>query len=256
MGLLEQSLLKLYEQAKREQWNSSALPWEQIDREKIPDDVAAQLAWLAAQLLRGELASLRGASQLVGLLPEVSAKLVASIQVADEARHIEWFGTLLGRLEEQVSVDKPMEEFLQEIEAASTTEEILVGLQILEVVAHVLLLELGRKLQEGGPPGTATPLPLLGSWLQGLLARDEGRHAAFGQLYLTEYLRGASEDARCRAAKRAHVLCTFLEERAAPYLRDEFGALGADGPGLLLQGGRELRERLRRAGLQGALPVS
>ena len=213
----DQSLLRLYSQAKREQWNSASLTWSDVDLSAAPPELRRQLAWLTTQILRGELTSLDCAGRLVGQLTDVPARLMASTQVMDEARHVEWFSTLQQKLGEPGVPDEAMLEFTGLLEKSSTTEETFVSLQVLEVVAHTLFLELARRLLDA--PLCSSSLTLLGSWRRDLLARDEARHLAFGQLSLAALLH--QHPGRVPLADhRLDKLCSVLPARGAlPPLR-------------------------------------
>lgn len=249
----EVAIKRLYEQAKREQWNSSALPWETIDLSPLDGPTRAALAWVTAHVHRGELASLEAASRLIAELPSVPARLMASTQVADEARHVEWFASLQGKLGEDAPIDADFEAFIGRIAQGDTAEERLVGLQVLEVMAHTLFSEMSRRL-EGAGGGAGPSLARLGVWLRDLVSRDEARHTAFAQLYLSSTL-PRDEAARARAFCKAEGLCAYMVERTLPYLRDEFGVFEGAGRSMIERGAREMGERLRRSGLPSpALP--
>ncbi len=61
-------------------------------RERAAGD---QLAFILSQLLHGEQAALQICGQLTNVCPTNDAKLYASSQVADEARHVEVIAKLL-----------------------------------------------------------------------------------------------------------------------------------------------------------------
>jgi hypothetical protein len=126
-----------------------------------------------------------------------------------------------------------------------------VSLQVLEVVAHTLFLELACRLL-AAPGGSS--LALLGVWMRDLLARDEARHLAFGQLYLTALLQRHPERT-VQADHKLEELYDFLLTRAVPYFLGELSGMGFDGGAMLRRGAHDLRERFHRAGLRAQMPA-
>src|SRR6478609_666815 len=125
--LARPALRKLYEKAKTGQWNATTdLPWEtEVDQEAIVvannDQAIArglsmdndffigspvekwgekewldfgmqQQNWTLSQFLHGEQGALLCTAKIVETVPWYDAKLYASTQVMDEARHVEVFG--------------------------------------------------------------------------------------------------------------------------------------------------------------------
>src|SRR5713226_1212418 len=105
---------KLYENAKRDQWNvSTTINWNRpIEREvldmtmmpmfqtelyrslgkPLQEQLARKMAaWRLSQFLHGEQGALMVAAQLVDAVPDLDAKMCAAAQVMDEARHVEAF---------------------------------------------------------------------------------------------------------------------------------------------------------------------
>jgi hypothetical protein len=126
-SLTRPPLRKLYEKAKTSQWNGTTdLPWDTaVDIEKtVAADQAAigngvdpswyadtKLAtwgdkewlefgiqsrkWMLSQFLHGEQGALICTAKIVETVPWYDAKLYASTQVVDEARHVEVFARYL-----------------------------------------------------------------------------------------------------------------------------------------------------------------
>ncbi|CAN0483252.1 unnamed protein product, partial [Phaeothamnion confervicola] len=125
--LARPQLRKLYEKAKVGQWNATTdLPWDtEVDVEKevlanqellgkgVEESVyagtpvakwgdkewlefgAEGLNWQLSQFLHGEQGALICTAKIVETVPWYDAKLYASTQVVDEARHVEVFGRYL-----------------------------------------------------------------------------------------------------------------------------------------------------------------
>ena len=119
------ALKKLYEKAKRSQWNANDLPWDtDVDQEQVARDNQNQngigrnmdLAgtpfekwgdtewtrfgvesqnWMLSQFMHGEQGALICTAQIVETVPWIDAKYYAATQVMDEARHVEVFSRYL-----------------------------------------------------------------------------------------------------------------------------------------------------------------
>jgi len=207
-------LNRLYEKAKRAQWNvSDDLDWSiDVDPERmvrlqeevtgIPagfparslldvkgspvagwdDDkwvefaVHSQCASLS-QFLHGEQGALLCTARLVEAVPWIEAKYYGSTQVVDEARHVEAFARYL---DEKMPTTYPINENLKSLLDAVLTDErwdlVYLGMQV--VIEGLALAAFGMML------GT-TQEPLLKNLLRYVMA-DEARHVAFGILSLRE----------------------------------------------------------------------
>ena len=126
-SLARPALRKLYEKAKTGQWNATTdLPWDtEVDLEKVvaADQVAIAAGldpnhyegtgrgelgrqgvarvrrrepnWTLSQFMHGEQGALLCTAKIVETVPWYDAKLYASTQVMDEARHVEVFARYL-----------------------------------------------------------------------------------------------------------------------------------------------------------------
>src|SRR5213594_379505 len=113
-GMAEADMRRLYENAKRDQWNAARdIPWstpppsdgraiadELIDIygsalwDRLPEAERVQLnrriaAWRLSALMHGEQGALLATSQLVDIVKGADAKFFQATQVMDEARHNE-----------------------------------------------------------------------------------------------------------------------------------------------------------------------
>jgi len=109
-------LHRLYENAKRDQWNvTTDIDWEQpvnLDEGFVADELIdiysssfwnkmnskekAEMnrlfsAWRLSQLLHGEHGAVLVCGQLANVLPDADTKFFMATQVMDEARHNEFF---------------------------------------------------------------------------------------------------------------------------------------------------------------------
>ena len=206
------SLDKLYEKAKKAQWNAqSDLDWSiEVDQEAVvianaeanpaqmsftPDVVAGTVLekwdekrfiefgvqnqnWLLSQFMHGEQGALICTAKIVETVPWIDAKYYAATQVMDEARHVEVFSKYL---DEKLSGHYPMNAhlgmLLDDIVADSRWDMTYLGMQI--------MVE-GLALAAFGFIHMMTTEPLLKK-LQRYVMADEARHVAFGVLSLQEY---------------------------------------------------------------------
>ncbi|MDH4169671.1 MAG: ferritin-like domain-containing protein [Acidimicrobiia bacterium] len=206
-------LEKLYEKAKTSQWNAETdLDWsidvdplqistEIYERDKdIPQPVdltgtgaekwekdewinfgMESSAWALSQFLHGEQGALLATAKIVETVPFYDAKLYASTQVMDEARHVEVFAKYLDtKLENSYPVNAHLRLLLDDIINDSRWDMTYLGMQImvegLALAAFVFMHQM-------------TTEPLLKKLLRYVMS-DEARHVAFGVLSLQEVYDG------------------------------------------------------------------
>jgi hypothetical protein len=202
-GDLKAGLRDLYEKAKRDQWNGATqLDWAtSVDPEsEITPAVLnplvgygpydrlsareklrvrhAQLSFQLSQFLHGEQGAMIVASQLVAAVPWLDAKLYASSQTVDEARHVEVFSRYV---REKLEWEWPIEASLRELLDATIRDARwdfkYMGMQIL--IEGLAMAAFGNLYQ-------LTQEPLLRELLRYVM-RDESRHVAFGMVSLADY---------------------------------------------------------------------
>lgn len=208
-SLARPQLRKLYEKAKVGQWNGSIdLPWDtEVDFEKMvrEDNTAAnaglspdhydgtvvakwnddewlafamdQRRWLLSQFLHGEQGALLCTAKITETVPWYDAKLYASTQVLDEARHVEVFARYLDeKLGGGFPVNAHLRLLLDDIIEDSRWDMTYLGMQVM--VEGLALAAFGFLHQITGEP-------LLKQLLRYVMS-DEARHVAFGVLSLRE----------------------------------------------------------------------
>ena len=211
-----QALSKLYEKAKTGQWNSTTdLPWDlDVDPEKsvkatqevmgtgldvslYADTPVAKwgekewlqfgiegLNWQLSQFLHGEQGALICTAKIVETVPWYDAKLYASTQVVDEARHVEVFGRyLIEKLGGEYQINTHLRMLLDDIINDSRWDMTYLGMQVM--VEGLALAAFGFLHQ-------MTQEPLLKQLLRYVMS-DEARHVAFGVLSLKEFYDDLSE---------------------------------------------------------------
>jgi hypothetical protein len=215
-SLSRPALRKLYEKAKVGQWNATTdLPWETVvDEEKqVSTDQAAlasgltanhyegtvmdkwgdkewtafgieQRRWSLSQFLHGEQGALICTAKIVETVPWYDAKLYASTQVVDEARHVEVFARYLDeKLGGSYQINAHLRMLLDDIVNDSRWDMTYLGMQIM--VEGLALAAFGNMQQ-------MTTEPLLKKLLRYVMS-DEARHVAFGVLSLQEVYKDMSD---------------------------------------------------------------
>ena len=203
------ALRKLYEKAKTGQWNASTdLDWSiDVDVEKsvIEDqeligtgvDASVYIGtpvekwgdkewlefgiesrnWSLSQFMHGEQGALICTAKIVETVPWYDAKLYASTQVVDEARHVEVFARYLEeKLGGEFQVNAHLRMLLDDIVNDSRWDMTYLGMQVM--VEGLALAAFGFMHQ-------FTNEPLLKKLLRYVMS-DEARHVAFGVLSLKE----------------------------------------------------------------------
>ena len=215
-SLARPQLRKLYEKAKVGQWNATTdLPWEtEVDLEKVVSaDQAAfqsgltpdhydgtvvakwgpkewldfgidQRRWTLSQFLHGEQGALLCTAKIVETVPWYDAKLYASTQTMDEARHVEVFHRYIDeKLLGGFQVNAHLRMLLDDIIQDSRWDMTYLGMQVM--VEGLALAAFGFLHQ-------MTEEPLLKQMLRYVM-RDEARHVAFGVLSLKEVYEGMTD---------------------------------------------------------------
>jgi len=208
-SLARPQLRKLYEKAKTGQWNASTdLDWDtEVDLEEVvsADQAASasgltvghydgtvvekwgdkewlefgidQRRWTLSQFLHGEQGALLCTAKITETVPWYDAKLYASTQVVDEARHVEVFSRYLDeKLGGGFQVNAHLRMLLDDIIEDSRWDMTYLGMQVM--VEGLALAAFGFMHQ-------MTEEPLLKKLLRYVMS-DEARHVAFGVLSLKE----------------------------------------------------------------------
>ncbi|HRE01137.1 MAG TPA: ferritin-like domain-containing protein, partial [Ilumatobacteraceae bacterium] len=215
-SLARPALRKLYEKAKSGQWNGTVdLDWKtDVDVEKSVAEDQAVLGtgfdrntyigtpvekwgdkewlefgiegrnWQLSQFLQGEKGELLCTAKIVETVPWYDAKLYASTQVMDEARHVEVFARYLDeKLGGGYQINAHLRLLLDDIINDSRWDMTYLGMQV--------MVE-GLALAAFGFLHSITQEPLLKKLLRYVMS-DEARHVAFGVLSLKEVYDGMTD---------------------------------------------------------------
>lgn len=215
-SLARPQLRKLYEKAKVGQWNSTTdIPWDtdvdiektiKADQEILGNGIDPNWysgtplekwgdkewlefgiqgrKWMLSQFLHGEQGALICTAKITETVPWYDAKLYASTQVVDEARHVEVFARYLDeKMEGGYQINSHLGMLLDDVVNDSRWDMTYLGMQIM--VEGLALAAFGFLHQ-------LTNEPLLKHLLRYVMS-DEARHVAFGVLSLKEVYDGMTD---------------------------------------------------------------
>ena len=235
-------LSRLYENAKRDQWNaSSRLDWSiDVDPERglLPDaaigiygtEIWASLdarqierlrheaiSWQLCQFLHGEQGALLATAQIVDAVPWFEAKQYGATQVMDEARHVEVYRRFIQeKLGHEYPVNRELKRLLDQILSDSRWDMKFLGMQI--------IVE-GLALAAFGTIRDTTSNPLLRD-LTAAVMEDESRHVAFGVLSLREFCENLCEAERDEREEFVYEACVLMRDRISN--REVWETMGLD----------------------------
>ncbi|MFT5040135.1 MAG: hypothetical protein ACI8TX_001092 [Hyphomicrobiaceae bacterium] len=235
-------LMRLYENAKRDQWNSTdALDWSidvdpssevfpdmafgiygtehwnKLTKREIEQLRQEGLAWQLSQFLHGEQGALLATAQIVDAVPWYESKQYGSTQVMDEARHVEVYRRYLkDKVQHEYPVNRELKKLLDQILTESRWDMKLIGMQI---IVEGLALASFSSIRD------ITADPLLKE-LTNYVILDESRHVAFGMLSLREYCNDLSEAETNEREEFIYEACVLMRDRITS--REVWETMGMD----------------------------
>jgi hypothetical protein len=214
-------LERLYHNTQSYSWDPRAVLDELVAKHggiHVPEDKRESIGHLFTVLLWGELAAWNIAADLARGLPDLGAKMAATGQVFDEARHFQVLRDYLDRAGVPIPPINPYgRRVLTRILETDSLVEKLYGMQL---TVETLALGIFKGLAASGIE------PVLCELLE-YIERDESRHVALGVLYLPKLLAAASPFER--AKNWAFNLELFaLTIAGGTFLDPHFRAMGLD----------------------------
>lgn len=215
-------LERLYDLTREHAWDGRAVYAELVAAHGPPGScvepkLRAPLSRVLSVLLWGELAAWNISADLALEIPEVDAKMAATAQVFDEARHFTVLREYVRALGPSQKIGGFPQRLLRKVVAAPTLATRLVGMQLLfETNAVVIFRGLGER-------GVC---PVL-SGLMPYFERDESRHVGLGVLYLPKLIARMSRS-EARSTVRFHAECILLLMASGFTFREDFEALGLE----------------------------
>ena len=219
-------IAKLYELGKKLNWNTSIdidwdrplvvsdeippmfwddyPPYKGLDEEGKREFLRHRGASQFSQFLHGEQGALLVASQLVSCAPTYQAKLYASSQAFDEARHVEAFNKYIQtRTKLMYPIGNALKSILDKILTDPRWDLKFIGMQLIIEGLALAAFQATRDLAKDS---------VLYDML-GLIIRDEARHVTFGVNYLEEFVETLSHDEKEDRAQFAYEACLLSRER-------------------------------------------
>ncbi|OFV87291.1 MAG: hypothetical protein A3J75_04180 [Acidobacteria bacterium RBG_16_68_9] len=222
-------LMRLYENAKRDQWNAtSRLDWStdvdpfgglvpdmaigiygtpmwdkltQRERERLRHEA---ITWQLCQFLHGEQGALLATAQIVDTVPWYEAKQYGATQVMDEARHVEVYRRFVQeKLQHEYPVNPQLKQLLDTILTDSRWDIKFLGMQIMVEGLALAAFSVMRD---------TTTNPLLRD-LTAAVMEDESRHVAFGVLALREFCHSVSERERAEREDFVYEAAVLMRDR-------------------------------------------
>ena len=236
-----ESLHRLYEKGKKQQWNASdridwsldldpenpeELPdeylsiygspvWERLTRKERADLRRHSQANDLSQFLHGEQGALICTAKIVQQVPDVEAKFYAATQVMDEARHVEVYKRLLHeKFDLAYPITPPLQSLLDGILRDSRWDMTYLGMQVL---IEGLALAAFAGIRD-------TAKNSLAAAVNAYVMQDEARHVAFGRLALREYYPHLSQKERDEREEFVVEACYTMRDRFNS--RDVYERLG------------------------------
>jgi hypothetical protein len=235
-------LMRLYENAKRDQWNSTdrldwstdvdphaeLIPdpsigiwgtpmWEKLTPKEVEQLRHEAITWQLCQFLHGEQGALLATAQIVDAVPWYEAKQYGATQVMDEARHVEVYRRFVQeKLEHSYPVNAQLKKLLDIILSDSRWDMKCLGMQI--------MVE-GLALAAFGTMRDTASNPLLRD-LTAAVMEDESRHVAYGMLTLREHYRDLTEAERSEREEFVYEAAVLMRDRIEN--REVWEAMGMD----------------------------
>ena len=235
-------LMRLYENAKRDQWNaterldwsvdvdpeSGLVPdagigifgtplWDKLTPREIERLRHEAITWQLCQFLHGEQGALLATAQIVDSVPWYEGKQYGATQVMDEARHVEVYRRFIQeKLGHEYPVNAELKKLIDQVLSDSRWDMKFLGMQI--IVEGLALAAFGTIRD------TATN-PLLRD-LTAAVMEDESRHVAFGVLSLREHCHDLSEQERTEREEFVYEACVLMRDRITN--REVWEAMGLD----------------------------
>jgi hypothetical protein len=185
-------LERLYHQTQARSWDPRAV-LDELEAKHggihVPEDKREAMGHVFTVILWGELAAWNIAADLARSLPDVDAKMAATGQVFDEARHFTVMRDYFTRAKITLP---PMNPFGRRVLVKILeTESVLEKLYGMQLLVENLALAIFKQVAASGIEPVLTDL-------LAYIERDESRHVALGVMYLPKLLAQASPSERAR----------------------------------------------------------
>ncbi len=241
---LEQ-VTKLYEKAKKSQWNvTTDLDWSiDVDQTEMAEHLRTHnpevllvrqladadrsapmhswgddeyhryafelLTYLLSQILHGEQGAFFASTKVAEQAPRIESKYFAASQVVDEARHVEVFSRYLAeKLNGEYPITPHLQQLLDDITEETRWDVTFIGMQVMVEGLALAAFSLLYQLTED---------PLLKKLLRYVMS-DEARHVAFGTVSLKDHYEGMTQSEIRERQEFAFEAGLLMRDRGVPYL--------------------------------------
>jgi hypothetical protein len=197
-------LRRIYEKCAARLWDGPAVFREAVQRHggiQLEREHRIALAHIVAPLMWGELGAWIVSAELAERLEDTDARMAASSQVFDEARHFYVLRDYLSLLHVPVPPLDPY--FALAIRALLTDRDLIVKLLSMQLLAE------GSAQSIFGFLAEAQVEPVLTDLLP-YIERDEARHVGLGVLHLPKLLAGLTPAQALRVANRVYGIGDLL----------------------------------------------
>src|SRR2546430_6370015 len=202
-------VLRLYELAKRQEWQVRDLPWGEIP--PIPEGKGSAQRqarrkdlWrsVLTQQLQADMLACDMSSQLLNIAPDHEAKLYYSTMVQDESRHTEAWLKLIGEVGGIAERDPYLDQLAHMTLEADTLEEKVFLMQVFYERLIISRFRLNARSARGAVLED----------LCNRLTTDDGIHHGAGMAYEKVLLQNASKQTKQKLVDAANrLLPTFVE---------------------------------------------
>ncbi|HMJ16271.1 MAG TPA: ferritin-like domain-containing protein [Polyangiaceae bacterium] len=215
-------LERLYHLTQKHSWDGKTVLAELLERHGapgagMPPDTRAALSRVLTLLMWGELAAWNISADLALEIPDVDAKMAATGQVFDEARHFYVLCDYVTALGPAPAIGGLPRRLLSKVLDAPTLATKLIGMQLLFETNAVVMF---RRIAESGV------CPILSELLP-YFERDESRHVGLGVMYLPKLIQSMSSSEAARTA-RFQMECVLLLTAGGVTIAPDFETLGLD----------------------------
>ena len=178
-------LAGIYHKGQAKAWNGEEVLAELLERHggiQLPRHLREAIVGLFSVILWGELAAWKVSADLARQLEPLEAKMAATSQARDEARHFYVMHDYLELVGDGLPprLGPHTQAVLQGTLSANTLTKKLMGMQMMIEPMALALFQIVRERQVE---------PVLGDLLR-LYQRDEARHVALGVLHLPKLIKG------------------------------------------------------------------
>ena len=234
-------LRRIYSNAQRDAWDANVVFREAMEKHggiQLEEHKRVALAYPISMLMWGELAAWIVSAELAERLEEPDARMAASAQVFDEARHFYVLRDYLAALHVPVPELDPY--FATAVRKLLMSKDLTLKLFAMQILAEGTAQAIFRFLADSKVE------PVLGEFLP-LIERDEARHVGLGIMQLPGRLEKLSDRKRRKLASQVGGIGDLFGATQIRYL-PHYQTVGADPRELIRRADKMLHELAQKLG--------